>query len=149
MGSSIRVLYDKWLPGHPTNKILVPSYEVEKDWHVSELIDWATFQWNRAFINMAFSRYDAEAIYRIPLSRQCVPDMLFWLYNKNGRYSVRSGYHTARCLLNESRQEDEGSNLRPSNEVWARVWKFHIPNKIKVFMWQACHNILPTLERLR
>ncbi|XP_050278419.1 uncharacterized protein LOC126719971 [Quercus robur] len=45
---------------------------------------------------MAFNRFDAEAIYRIPLSRRCVPDKLFWLHNKNGRYSVKSGYHTAR-----------------------------------------------------
>ena len=70
-GSSIRVLSDKWLPGHPTNKVLVPPYEVEEDWHVSELIDWATIQWNRAFIDMAFCRYDVEAIYWIPLSRRC------------------------------------------------------------------------------
>lgn len=62
-GSSIRVLSDKWLPGHRTNKILVPPNEVEEDWHVLELINWTTFQWNHAFIDMAFSRYDAEAIY--------------------------------------------------------------------------------------
>ncbi|XP_050245997.1 uncharacterized protein LOC126694011 [Quercus robur] len=98
---------------------------------------------------MAFNRYDAEAIYRIPLSRRCVPDKLFWLYNKNGRYSVRSGYHTARYLWNELKQEGEGSNPRSSSEIWARIWKFRLPNKIKVFMWRACHNILPTLERLR
>ena len=62
---------------------------------------------------------------------------------------MRSGYHTTRSLLNESSQEGEGSNVRPSNEVWVKVWKFHIPNKIKVFMWRACHNVLPMLERLR
>ena len=67
-GSSIQVLSDKWLPCHPTNKILVLPNEVEEDWHVSELIDWITFQWDRAFIDMAFSKYDAEAIYWIPLS---------------------------------------------------------------------------------
>ncbi|XP_030923859.1 uncharacterized protein LOC115950759 [Quercus lobata] len=111
LGFSIRVLSDKWLPGHPTNKVLVPPYEVDEDWHVSELIDWASLQWNRAFIDMAFNRFDAEAIYRIPLSRRCVPNKLFWLYNKNGRYSVRSGYHTARYLWNELKQN--------AQDVWA------------------------------
>ena len=67
-GSSIRVLSDKWLPCYPTNKILVPLNEVEEDWHVLELIDWTTFQWNRGFIDIVFNKYDAEAIYRIPLS---------------------------------------------------------------------------------
>ncbi|XP_030970640.1 uncharacterized protein LOC115991023 [Quercus lobata] len=85
---------------------------------------------------MAFNKFDAEAIYRIPLSRWCVPDKLFWLHNKNGRYLVKSDYHTARYLWNELKQDGEGSNPKPGSEIWARIW-------------HACHNILPTLERLR
>ena len=97
---------------------------------------------------MVFNRYDAEAIYRIPLSRRCVPDVMVWLHKKNRQYSVKSGYHIARILLKESSQEGEGSIPRSSCKVWARIWKLHIPNKIKVIGWQACHNILPTYERL-
>ena len=148
-GSSILVLSDKWLPFHPTNKIRVPPNEVKEDWHVLELIYWTTFQWNRDFIDMVFNKYDDEAIYRIPLSRRCVPNVMVWLHNKNGLYSVKSGYQIARILLKESSQKGEGSNLRSSSKVWARIWKFHIPNKIKVFGWRACHNILPTYERLQ
>ena len=148
-GSSIRVLSDKWLPHHPSNKILAPPNEVGEDWLVSELIDWNNFQWDYSLIDKAFSKYDAEAIYRIPLSKRYVPDVMVWMHNKNGRYSVRSGYHTARKLLRESKQEGEGSNLRASSDVWARIWKLYIPTKIKVFMWQACHDILPTYEKLQ
>ena len=97
-GSSIRVLSDKWLSLHPSNKILTPPVEVEEDWLVLELIDWNTFQWDRSLIDRVFSKYDVEAIFRIPLSRRFVPDVMVWLYNKNGRYSVHSGYHTARKL---------------------------------------------------
>ena len=148
-GSSIQVLSDKWLPCHPTNKILVLPNEVGEDWHVSELIDWTTFQWNRDFIDTVFNRYNAKAIYRIPLSRRCVLNVMVWLHNKNGRYSMKFGYHTTRILLKESSQEGEGSNPRSSSKVWARIWKLHILNKIKVFGWRACHNILPTYERLQ
>ena len=101
-GSSIRVLSDKWLPCYPTNKILVPPSEVEEDWHVSKLIDWTTFQWNCGFIDTVFNRFDVEAIYWIPLSRQCVSNVMVWLHNKNGWYSMKSVYHTARILLKES-----------------------------------------------
>ena len=148
-GSSIRVLSDKWLPHHPSNKILAPPNEVGEDWLVSELIDWNNFQWDYSLIDKAFSKYDAEAIYRIPLSKRYVLDVMVWMHNKNGRYSVRSGYHTARKLLRESKQEGEGSNLRASSDVWARIWKLYILTKIKVFMWQACHDILPTYEKLQ
>ena len=29
-------------------------------------------------------------------------------------------------------------------DVWAKLWKLKVPNKIKVFKWRACQNILPT-----
>ena len=32
IGSCIQVLTDKWLPCHPTNKILVPPHEVDEEW---------------------------------------------------------------------------------------------------------------------
>ena len=98
-GSSIRVLTDKWLPCYPTNKILVPPHEVDEEWRVLDLIDWSNFQWDRGLIDAMFHGFDAKAIYRIPLSRRCVPNVLVWLYNKNGRYSVKSGYYVARRLL--------------------------------------------------
>ena len=122
---------------------------VREDWLVSELIDWNISQWDRFLIDKAFSKYDAEAILRIPLSRRYVLDVMVWMHNKNGWYSVRSGYHTARNLLRESNQEGEGSNLWECSNVWARIWKLHIPTKIKVFIWRACHDILPTFEKLR
>ena len=38
-GSGIRVLKDKWIPNHPTNRVLHPPEEEEWEWRVSELID--------------------------------------------------------------------------------------------------------------
>jgi len=32
--------------------------------------------------------------------------------------------------------------------VWSTLWKLHIPNKLKVFGWRVCHDILPTRENL-
>ena len=100
-GTSIWVLSDKWIPCHPTNKILISPNDEEWEWWVSDLIDWTTFQWDKDLICLAFQRFDAEAILRIPLSRRYVPDVLVWMYNKNGIYLVRLGYHTARMLLKE------------------------------------------------
>lgn len=148
-GSSIRVLTDKWLPHHPTNKILAPSNEVEEDWYVAELIDGNNFQWDHSIIDRMFSKFDAEAIYRIPLSRRYTSDVLVWLHNKNGQYSVRSGYYTARLLARESKHLGERFNPRAGSDVWAKIWGLHILTKIKVFVWRACHDILPTYDKLR
>ena len=50
-----------------------------------------------------FIKDDAEAILRIPLSHRAVVDSIIWLPNKNGGYSVKSGYHVTKQIL---RQDD-------------------------------------------
>lgn len=34
------------------------------------------------------------------------------------------------------------------SQIWAHVWKMKMPNKIRVFAWRVCQNILPTRENL-
>ena len=53
-------------------------------------------------IREMFSRDDAEAIIRIPLSKRDVPDSIVWLPNKDEVYSVKSGYGIARLLTKET-----------------------------------------------
>ena len=69
---------------------------------MSDLIDWSNVQWDLGLIGALFHGFDAEAIYRIPLSRRCMPDVLVWLHNKKGRYLVKSRYYVARRLLCEA-----------------------------------------------
>ena len=119
---------------------------IGRDWHVSELIDPDLKGWRRDFIMAHFHKDDAEAILRLPLSHRLVPDAIAWLHNKRGVYFVKSGYHVARQIL---KTEDwvESSSGPTSYQVWPKLWKLHVPNKIKVFAWRACH-ILPTRDNL-
>ena len=34
------------------------------------------------------------------------------------------------------------------NQIWTKIWKANVPNKIKVFAWKASQNALPTLDNL-
>jgi hypothetical protein len=34
------------------------------------------------------------------------------------------------------------------HQIWKRIWKIKGPRMVKMFMWQACSNILPTRENL-
>ena len=99
-------------------------------------------------IREKFSRDDTEAIIRIPLSRRDVPDTVVWLPNKDGVYSVRLGYGIARLLSKETNGMEESSSGQNRGLIWKRLWKLHLPNKIKIFGWRACHDILPTKENL-
>ena len=90
---------------------------------------------------MKFHREDAEAILCIPLSRRNIPDSLMWLPNKDGVYTVKSGYFIARELASEMDGREESSSVRNGGLTWPRLWKLHLPNlpsKIKVFGWRDC-----------
>ena len=84
---------------------------------------------------------EAEAICQIPLSRRNVSDSVFWLHNSRGLFSVKSAYHMARKLLTDA-------NRGGTSSEGAAIWKLRLPNKIKVFAWRACHEILPTAANL-
>ena len=55
--------------------------------------------------------------------------------------------HVARRL---SKEKDwvECSKGAVGGGVWKTLWKLKVPNKIKVFGWRACCNILPTRVNL-
>ena len=137
--SSISVVGDKWIPNYPTNKVLHPIHELA----VSELIDPELHVWRGDLITNLFHRDDAAAITKILLSRRVVSDSIIWLHNKNGMFSVKSAYKVARRMRGEgSRAESSGGCV--GKLVWPVLWKLCVPNKIKIFGWWACNDILPT-----
>ena len=110
---------------------------------MSELIDSVSHCWRCDVIMSSFHREDVEAICKIHLSHRQVSDSMVWLHNRKGVYSVRSGYYIARRVM---RKEDWTESSRGSSglQIWKKLWKLRVPNKIKVFGWRACHEILPT-----
>lgn len=83
-GSSIHILQDKWIPNHPSNKVLFHPTEEQWEWRISELIDQSSRRWDREVVLMNFHRDDAEAILHIPLSRRYIMDKVMWLHTNSG-----------------------------------------------------------------
>ena len=75
-------------------------------------------------------------------------DKMYWLHHKTGAYTVRLGYHVARMLSREKTGVGECSRPSRGSHLWAKLWKLHVPNKIKIFGWRVCQNILPTKDAL-
>ncbi|KAL5818508.1 hypothetical protein ACOSQ4_022350 [Xanthoceras sorbifolium] len=46
--------------------------------------------------------------------------------------------------LIKDKQESLASSFNGALKVWKHLWKLNDPNKIKVFAWRACKEILPT-----
>ncbi|KAL0325123.1 UNVERIFIED_CONTAM: putative mitochondrial protein [Sesamum radiatum] len=124
-GTQIRIWADPWLPRPRSFRPITPvpvSLTEEMFWLV-----------------------DSDIILSIPLSRIGAPDMFIWHYSYSDIFSVQSAYHLA-CSL-ENRLCSSSSQVLEQS-WWRRVWQAKIPNKVKVFVWQACLNALPTGDNL-
>ena len=90
-----------------------------------------------------FHKEDVAAITKIPLSRRAISNSIIWMHNKHGKFSVKSTYKVAQRMRGEG-SWTESSGGCVGKLIWPVLWKLSIPNKIKIFGWQACNDILPT-----
>jgi hypothetical protein len=86
---------------------------------------------------------DVEVIKQIPLSSRNPRDKLIWTGTTNGRFSVKSAYH---LLLGEANSSSGSSSSGGSLD--RHLWSSQVQPKIRLFMWRACLDILPTRTKL-
>uniref|UniRef100_A0A2N9HXL2 Reverse transcriptase zinc-binding domain-containing protein n=1 Tax=Fagus sylvatica TaxID=28930 RepID=A0A2N9HXL2_FAGSY len=49
----------------------------------------------------------------------------------------------------KTKEDMVGSSSSEANrKVWKKIWQLRIPNKVKIHLWQACMNALPTRQCL-
>lgn len=65
-----------------------------------------------------------------------------WHYNYNGQYSVKSSY---KVFISSHSQP----LLTLSDGVGKMIWALRVPGKMKIFLWNAFHNIQPTWDNLQ
>ncbi|XP_012836236.1 PREDICTED: uncharacterized protein LOC105956874 [Erythranthe guttata] len=148
-GAKVTIWRDKWLPRERTFKVFTPRENWPIDMKVQSLIDGNTGLWKVNMIASMFYEEDRKSILSIPIGSAINEDRLIWHYNKNGLFSVRSAYHTAVHL----EQEKAGVNIASgsslvSSRSWKWLWDLNLPNKIKIFLWRCCNNLLPTRQNL-
>ncbi len=45
------------------------------------------------------------------------------------------------------RNRGQSSNGGKDGDVWGYLWNLQIPNSVKLFLWRACNDILPTRKK--
>ncbi|PWA69631.1 hypothetical protein CTI12_AA297550 [Artemisia annua] len=63
-----------------------------------------------------------------------------------GRFSCKSAYFLA---LEADEDMVPNAISEDSIEFWRAVWKARVPGKVKLFMWRACNNYVPTIDNLQ
>lgn len=46
-------------------------------------------------------------------------------------------------------QRGGGSKVAGMSNFWKTIWGLKVPNPVKIFLWRACNNILPTKDNLK
>lgn len=91
-----------------------------------------------------FRTEDIKIIQKIPLPTQQSEDEVMWHFDKKREYSIKIGYQLA--LKINCPEAPSSSNYSSKN--WNALLSLDLPEKIKIFMWRAALNILPTAENL-
>lgn len=66
-----------------------------------------------------------------------------WAFSKTRIFTVRSCYHS--ILEDGSGEGEDGGSFEGVTEAqWEWIWSLKVPLKVRNFLWQACHNIIPT-----
>jgi hypothetical protein len=145
-GKDARIWGDSWIPRPSTYSIQSPVRLLHPQARVVELIDQDSRRWNAALVESIFQKEEAELIKNIPLSPLGPKDCKIWRCTANGEFSVRSAYHMEMELMELGGCGSSYSNTE--NLVWKTCWKMKVPNAVKMFLWKACHNLLPTKANL-
>ena len=87
----------------------------------------------------------SKKIMRIHVSAVNTEDTLVWPLSPDGEYSVKSTY---RMLAVEVTNGLPSSSGGACSILWKRIWKIHVPQRIKHFIWRAAKDSLPTKQNL-
>lgn len=149
-GRSINIWEDNWIPNTPGTRTQSPK-PVNCSLHsVAELIDHERGIWRWAIVNQIFIPTEAQQILQLPISLCGMPDKLIWRLERNGRFSVRSAYHTAHQLNIGRKAKAETSHAgEQQRSLWQKFWKLPIKNKLKHFGWKCFYGWLPVSSALK
>lgn len=145
-GETVSVWVDHWIEGDVRRAPLMKNIFVDLLLRVSDLINFQKNCWNMEKLHELFYQEDIDRILAMKTAFG-EEDYWVWVHNRNGSYSVKSGY----WFINNLRRKEEirEAEARPSlNDLKADIWKLQTAPKIKTFIWRAVSNAISVGELL-
>lgn len=87
---TLNIYQSRWIP-RPTSFKILSNASLPLELTVSILID-KEHKWDENIIRQHFDPEDSRKVLKIPLLRTPKPDHMIWAYDRQGMYSVKSGY---------------------------------------------------------
>ncbi|GJX70310.1 reverse transcriptase [Tanacetum coccineum] len=140
-GHSVNVWEDYWLEDHRSLGHKPDNCEVI---YVRDLLNVDGDDWNRELLISLFPNNVVNKITSCFVNH-LRPDTLYWLNSPDGHFSSKVAYF----LALDSADGIEQHTTQERIKLWRALWKANVPNKIKLFVWRALHNYLPSLENMQ
>ncbi|XP_075670045.1 uncharacterized protein LOC142639793 [Castanea sativa] len=147
-GNSVRIYHDKWLPATEHGRVFSPVSNSNSEALVSTLIDHETCSWREAEVDRLFLPMEASIIKAIPLSFSNRCDTIFWPRNHDEVYFVKSGYKLLMEMECGNGAASSSSSMGAMKSTWNGIWKLEVPNRIRLLLWRAGNDSLPTRVNL-
>ncbi|PWA91035.1 hypothetical protein CTI12_AA034120 [Artemisia annua] len=138
-GMKVRIWEDNWLEGYKT---LHNNHPQDSEYNVvNDLLDSATQRWNHTLLLQLFSRQIATRISCVHTNpAEC--DFFYWDASPNGVFTCKSAYWIAIQSMDRLQQSQH------ERKYLKAVWLANVPGEVKIFVWRACMNLVPTINNL-
>ncbi|XP_075504621.1 uncharacterized protein LOC142542059 [Primulina tabacum] len=135
-GLRIKAYSDNWITSLASGKSSMEGSNESP--MVSELI-LPDRTWNVDKVRNLFPSFEADSILDLPLHNHNTDDIRYWKWGRDGQYSVKSGYLLEIGCF-DPHESQSGSGIE---WWWKFIWKLNIPQKVRIFLWRACNDLLP------
>lgn len=71
-----------------------------------------------------------------------------WHFNRDGTFSVQSGYLVESKNSIKSLASKPSSSFVPHQKKWSSIWQLPVPLKIQHLWWRVLNNAMATGENL-
>lgn len=148
-GNRVKLRVDNWLRCSQ-DSILRPTSGHAVDLHapVSTIINPISLDWNLDNIRHMISEHDVRRILSLPLGDGNEGDRLIWPHNKNGEYSVKSGYNLIKGSSFIQHCDRPSGSRSYLQDLWKVIWKSTLIPKLKNFLRRMFRGCLPTKDAL-
>ena len=137
-GRNIKVWGDKWISTETPSCPIGPPAEQDQNLRVCDLMFPNSTVWNHEEIKRRILVYEAHIRKLVPSDFQ-MEDELFWLLEKSGNYSTKSGYALAKVHNGKPHEPFDWKKL---------VWNVQCSPKLRHFLWKLKNNALAVGEAL-
>lgn len=72
---------------------------------------------------------------------------MVWNCYKNALFIIKSAYQLHKSLTDT--ELSEPSQQTRLHDIWRKLWNLKATNGVKMYMWRACKEVLPTLSNVK